>query len=173
MGNFFHLSISWKDGSPVEMKTDRRKPFVWLVVDDDEDDCLLVKEAVEETSIYCEFEVDLRFLHTGIALLSYLESTIMGGPAKTPRPHLIFLDLNMPQMAGSEVLKRLKSSSEFKDIPVVVFTTSNRRATVLECYRFGANSFIQKPAEFTGLTNIIQSVAKYWGCIAESPGESD
>ena len=162
-----------ESGPPVEMKTDRRKPFVWLVVDDDEDDCLLVKEAVEETSIYCEFEVDLRFLHTGIALLGYLESTILDGSAKMPRPDLIFLDLNMPQMAGSEVLKRLKSSSDFRDIPVVVFTTSNRRATVPECYRFGANSFIQKPTEFTSLTNIIQSVAKYWGCIAESPGGSD
>ena len=155
------------------MKTKRRKPFVWLVVDDDEDDCLLMKEAVKETYLFCEFEVDLRFFHSGIAVLDYLEGAIVDGSANMPRPDLIFLDLNMPQMAGSEVLKRLKSSSDFRDIPVVVFTTSNRRATVPECYRFGANSFIQKPTEFTSLTNIIQSVAKYWGCIAESPGGSD
>ncbi len=150
------------------MKNRIRKPFVWLIVDDDEDERLLIRKAVKASSQQRKFEVDLLFLNDGLELLEYLSSSSNGNSANL-RPDLISLDLKKPRSDGGEVLKEIKSNKDFRDIPVVVFTATERTSVIEEGYRSGANTVIQKPADFARLTSVLQLIVNYWGCLARSP----
>ncbi|MFK7974887.1 MAG: response regulator [Halioglobus sp.] len=86
-----------------------------------------------------------------------------------PRPGLILLDLNMPGIDGREVLIRLKSDAELKDIPVIVLTTSSDERDIEECYKDGANTYITKPVELDGFFKAIERLKEYWLEIAILP----
>lgn len=120
-------------------------PCIILMADDDEDDCLLAQTAFIDAGVSGE----LRFVENGKRLLEYLRR--QGDyvtPEQAPRPTLILLDLNMPQMDGREALKAIKSDSQLKDIPVVILTTSKEKRDVNFCMGAGACNFITKPVEF-------------------------
>ena len=63
-------------------------------------------------------------------------------------PNVIFLDLNMPGKSGFDVLKELKGSTAYKNIPVVVFSTSNDQYNIAKSRELGANYFVTKPDSF-------------------------
>lgn len=77
-------------------------------------------------------------------------------------PGVVLLDLNLPGISGAEVLKRIKSDPELKAIPVIVLTTSKDDRDIEKCYVAGANSYIQKPVDFTGFLRAIQALTDYW-----------
>jgi two-component system, response regulator len=85
------------------------------------------------------------------------------------RPALILLDLNMPGMDGRRVLEIIKSEEELRSIPVVILTTSSDSKDVDQCYAIGANTYIQKPVSFEGLTQAIAAMKDYWFGIALLP----
>ncbi|HEV7519056.1 MAG TPA: response regulator, partial [Thermoanaerobaculia bacterium] len=66
-------------------------------------------------------------------------------PARSPRPGIVLLDLNLPGTDGREVLETVKADDSLKQIPVIVLTTSADERDVQACYLAGANSYIQKP----------------------------
>jgi two-component system response regulator len=78
------------------------------------------------------------------------------------KPKLILLDLKMPKIDGLEVLKIIKSDEETKHIPVVVLTSSKEEKELLESYKLGANSYIQKPVEFQKFITAIADIGFYW-----------
>lgn len=78
------------------------------------------------------------------------------------KPKLILLDLKMPKIDGLEVLKVLKSDNETKHIPVVILTSSKEEKDLLESYKLGANSYIQKPVEFQKFMTAIVDIGFYW-----------
>ena len=133
--------------------------IVLVMVDDDEDDCLLVEAALYEAYLRCDFHC----LQDGLEVLDYLNrSGRYQDPESAPRPDLIFLDLNLPKMNGRSVLKKLKSDERFCDIPVIIFTTSNHEDDVAFCYDMGANTYIVKEASFAGLSATLRVVRDYW-----------
>lgn len=75
---------------------------------------------------------------------------------------IIFMDLNMPGMDGKDVIRTFRSSATTKNIPIIVFTTSNNPNDVNDCYAIGGNSYIQKPMELAELTKAIELVTTYW-----------
>jgi len=77
-------------------------------------------------------------------------------------PQLILLDLKLPKVSGLEVLKRLKSDERTKQIPVVVFTSSNELNDRRESYQLGANSYIVKPLDADRFKEHIGSIVTYW-----------
>jgi CheY-like chemotaxis protein len=83
-------------------------------------------------------------------------------PQKAPRPGIILLDLNMPGTDGREVLADIKQNDDLKVIPVVVLTTSSDERDIEECYRAGANSYVQKPVDLSGFFKAIQRLHDYW-----------
>jgi CheY-like chemotaxis protein len=83
-------------------------------------------------------------------------------PAKSPRPGIILLDLNLPGTDGRQVLSEIKGSEGLRDIPVVVLTTSADERDISACYRAGANSYIQKPVDIDGFVKAIESLNGYW-----------
>src|SRR5947209_1745434 len=58
---------------------------------------------------------------------------------------LILSDINMPNMDGIQLLATLKSSAEFRHIPIVMITTEGGEAKVMEALQLGANGYVRKP----------------------------
>ena len=77
-------------------------------------------------------------------------------------PGIILLDLNMPGMDGREVLEEIKRDPVLKQIPVVVLTTSADERDIQDCYRRGANSYMQKPLDFEGFMKAMSRLSNYW-----------
>lgn len=145
------------------------KPVTILMVDDDQDDCLLVKEAFEENRL----PIDLRFIEDGESLMDYLyRRGQYSDEALSPRPGLILLDLNMPRKDGREALREIRSDPQLRTIPVIVLTTSKEEKEVYRSYDLGANSFITKPVTFEALVEIVRLIAKYWLDTVKLPPQS-
>lgn len=130
-----------------------------LMADDDEDDCLLAGEALEESNA----PGTLACVEDGIKLLEYL-ARCRNPPqeAGTPLPALILLDLNMPRKTGRQALAEIKSIPAFQDIPIVVLTTSREEKDIAFCRKMGVKDFITKPAAFGEWVEIMKSLAGNW-----------
>src|ERR1019366_10773096 len=117
-------------------------PITILICDDDEDDRLLTKQALEATRV----SNDLKFVEDGEQLLDYLyqRGPYAGENGEAPRPGLPLLDLNMPKMGGRASLAIIKADETLLGIPVVVLTTSRLDADIAESYKLGVNSYIIK-----------------------------
>jgi len=134
-----------------------------LMADDDADDRILTKEALEESRVLN----DLRFVEDGEELMDYLKKR--GKYADAPRPGLILLDLNMPRKDGREALKEIKADPELRRIPVVVMTTSKAEEDIYRSYDLGASSFITKPVTFDRLVELMKALGRYWVEFVELP----
>lgn len=144
------------------------KSIVILMAEDDLDDQLLTKEALEESRL----SNDLRFVQDGVELLEYLKREgEYADPELSPRPGMILLDLNMPRMDGREALKIIKQDESLRSIPVVVLTTSSAEEDIFRSYDMGVNSYVTKPVTFEGLTILMKSFSHYWFSIVELPGK--
>lgn len=143
-----------------------RKSVVILIAEDDEDDRMLAKDALEESRL-CN---DLYFVGDGVELLEYLRHEgRFADPAAAPRPGVVLLDLNMPRKDGREALAEMKQDPVLRRVPVVVMTTSREEEDILKSYDMGAAGFITKPITFAGLVEVMRSLGKYWMEIVELP----
>jgi len=146
------------------MKT---KPITLLLADDDPDDRLLARQALEKSRL----ANDLRCVEDGEELLDYLRRRgKYADPKESPRPGLVLLDLNMPRKDGREALREIKSDPKLRDIPVVVLTTSKAEEDIARSYNLGVNSYITKPVKFSALVEVMKALGKYWFEIVELPG---
>jgi CheY-like chemotaxis protein len=88
--------------------------------------------------------------------------------AGEPPPLIILLDLKLPKVDGLEVLRRIKTHSQFCSIPVVVLTTSAEERDVRAAYQLGANSYIVKPVDFDKFLEVARQIELYW-CALNMP----
>jgi CheY-like chemotaxis protein len=141
-------------------------PIIILMADDDADDRMLAKEALEESRVMN----DLYFVEDGEELMDYLyERGKFAEPAKAPRPGLILLDLNMPRKDGREALREIKADPNLRRIPIVIMTTSKAEEDIYRSYDLGANSFITKPVTFERLVELMRALGQYWIEFVELP----
>lgn len=142
------------------------KPLHILVAEDDEEDQILLKEAMAETRL----ANPLHFVPHGEDLLAYLKGEgAFADRSQFPLPGLILLDLNMPKVDGREALKEIKAHPDFKRIPVIVLTTSKAEEDIIRSYDLGVNSFITKPVRFDQLVNVMRALGHYWLEIVRLP----
>ncbi len=145
---------------------DQGRSITILMADDDEDDRMMAKEALEEARLINV----IRFVEDGEELMDYLYHREQYGDVKDyPRPGLILLDLNMPKKDGREALKEIKGDPDLRRIPIVVLTTSKAEEDIYRTYDLGVNSFITKPVSFEALVEIMKGLARYWFEIVELP----
>jgi two-component system response regulator len=85
-----------------------------------------------------------------------------GVAKKEQMPHLILMDLKLPNLDGLAALRKLRAHASTRDIPIVVFSTQYTQDEVVMSYRAGANSFVAKPADFAGLTEFFLERLNYW-----------
>jgi CheY-like chemotaxis protein len=123
----------------------------FLVIDDDSDDRELFSEALAsvDPEIVCDQATD------GAEALKRLTTQ------EIDKPDIVFLDINMPVMNGWQFLTRLKSEDQYKNIPVIVYTTSSNQKDKLIADNLGALCFITKPHAFGRLKNMLGIVAMH------------
>jgi len=128
------------------MTNERKKPVI-LYAEDDQDDFDALEDAIEQiTQNY-----SLAHVKNGEEALAYMQNPY------SPRPCLIVLDLNMPVMNGKEVLIWLKEQEEFREIPVMIFTTSSREDDIKLCQSHNC-TFFRKPTLYRDLLHIAQEM---------------
>ena len=116
-----------------------------LLADDDLDDCRFFKEALEALPLTTK----LTTVNDGEELMTYLlENT-------DHLPHVLFLDINMPRKNGFECLSEIKHHDKLKDLPVVMFSTSNAHDKINILFNTGADVYIRKPSNFAQLVQVI------------------
>jgi two-component system, chemotaxis family, response regulator Rcp1 len=133
-----------------------------LLVEDSVSDVRLVREALRETVA----NVNLTVAHDGLAALQHLENSRVG---LVRRPNLILLDLDLPFKSGREVLGQLKNSPEFRQIPVLVMTSSSSDEDIRDVYSLYANSFITKPGDLNEYIDAVRAITAFWFLIAKLP----
>lgn len=128
-----------------------------LLIEDNAGDILLIKEAFEEIKA----TVDLKIIKDGeLASNFILEMNRTGLTAQLP--DLIILDINLPKINGLELLKLFKSSKMFKEIPLVILTSSSTANDIHKAYENNANAFITKPSELRNIYNLISGIYNFW-----------
>jgi len=132
---------------------------VVLLIEDNPDHVLLIKEAMAANNIINE----IRVVGDGEEALDYLfRRGPYADPRTSPRPTLIILDIKLPKMDGQEVLKIIKSDLGLKHIPTIVLTTTTREQEMVESYKNGANSYITKPIDPQEFFDKIKNLKIYW-----------
>ena len=150
------------------MMDKQHKPVTMLIADDDPDDRMLMKEALEGSRL----ANDLHFVEDGEELMDYLcHRGKYAALSNSSHPALILLDLNMPKKDGREALKEIKADPHLRRIPIVVLTTSKAEEDIYRTYDLGVNSFITKPVSFESLIDVMKTLERYWFQIVELPAE--
>ena len=134
-------------------------PATILLAEDNPADQALTRRVLSSDVIPC----DLRIVSDGEEALDYLLGRERYADHKdAPRPDLILLDINMPRLDGLQVLKSMRETPELEAIPVVVLTTSSHENDVLNSYKLGCNSFVNKPADVPEFIATLKQIGDYW-----------
>ena len=142
------------------------EPMEILLVEDNEDDILLEREALADAKLVNLMHV----VRDGEEAMAYLRQ--QGQYQNAQRPGLILLDINMPKKNGFEVLNEIKTDPVLMHIPVVMLTTSESEADVVKSYAKGACSYITKPMDFDKFGDVIKQFALYWALVARIPSRA-
>ena len=134
-----------------------------LLVEDDEGDVLMTREAFE----YYKIHNRLHVVRDGEQALQFLHQT--GPYADAPRPGLILLDVNLPRRSGLEVLAELKQDEKLLTIPVIMLTTSQAEQDIIRSYSLHANAFISKPVNFEDFMEAIRQVDAFFLTLVKLP----
>ena len=127
-----------------------------LLVEDDEGDVLMTREAFE----YYKIRNRLHVVSDGEQALLFLHKT--GPYADVPRPGLILLDVNLPRRSGLEVLAELKQDPDLLLIPVIMLTTSSAEEDIVRSYSLHANAFVTKPVDFEHFIDAIRQIDNFF-----------
>ncbi|PWG81961.1 response regulator [Pararcticibacter amylolyticus] len=138
-------------------------PIEILLVEDNEGDILLTKEAFEDSALANV----LRVVRDGKEAINYVNRE--NGYEDVGLPDLLLLDINLPKKNGHEVLHHVKSTESLKHIPIIMLTTSSSERDINLAYNSHANCYITKPAELEDFTSMISKIENFWTTIVKLP----
>jgi two-component system response regulator len=137
-----------------------------LLVEDNPDDVELTLRALRQYNVSNEISV----VRDGVEALDYLFATGAYADRDTSATlAVVILDLKLPKVDGLEVLQRMRADERTKLIPVVVLTSSKEEQDMVNSYRLGANSYVQKPVNFTEFIEAARQLGLYWLVLNEPP----
>lgn len=119
-----------------------------LLAEDDEDDRLFFKEALQEIKV----KTVVDFVHDGSQLMDFLNQPGIR------LPNVVFLDLNMPVKSGMECLVEIRRNARLKDLAIAIYSTSASEEDIEEAFVNGANVYIKKPNDFSLLKSSLAKV---------------
>jgi len=132
-----------------------------LLVEDNEGDILLTREAFEESKIVNR----IMSIRDGYEAIRFFEALTN----KAEVPHLVLLDVNLPKKSGHEVLMYIKNSEKYKMIPVIMLTTSSSDKDILKAYKNHVNCYITKPIDLSDFMKAISKIEDFWINIVSIP----
>jgi len=136
-----------------------------LIVEDDEATAFMIQAAFSAKGQFVDW--DLCFAPDGQQALDRIFQK--GTHSDDPLPEFVILDWNLPKVSGKEVLLQLKSHTDLRALPVLVFSTSNAEYDVNEAYNSHANGYISKPSGLDELLAIVENIETFWVHTARLP----
>lgn len=134
-----------------------------LLVEDSAADAELTRQGLLEAELNCNLNV----VDHGGKAISFLHRE--GQFTEAPRPELILLDLDLPQLDGFAVLKHIRAQPTLKDIPVVVLTSHVESEKIRETYKLQANACMSKPVNFEQFVSLVKEICAYWFEMVQLP----
>lgn len=128
-----------------------------LIAEDNPGDRTLIEKAFKESGISNR----LFFAEDGQELINYMNEAVIYSDLNKSSC-LVLMDLMMPRLNGTNTLRILKTDQRFKQIPIVVFTSSALDKDVNDSYQLGANSYFTKPSDYKGFLDFAKLLKKYW-----------
>lgn len=139
------------------------RPIEVLLVEDDEGDVLMTREALAEGKVLNHLNV----VNDGVEAVAYLRQT--GDYSDAARPDLVLLDLNLPKKDGRQVLEEVKADENLRRIPVIVLTTSAADEDILRSYNLHANAYVTKPVDFDRFVDVIRQIDDFFISVVRLP----
>lgn len=146
----------------------QQQPLRILLVEDNQAHAELARRSLADHHV----ATDIYHVSDGKAALRYLfRRGVYADAARSPRPHVILLDLRLPKISGLDVLRQIKRSDELKNIPVVILSTSGRDLDIARAYEQQANGYMVKPTDFGQFSQALEELASYWLAWNRTPPE--
>ncbi len=139
------------------LRMDTTKMVKVLIAEDDDGHAELIREALEESGVSCPM---IRFSN-GEETWNFLSREGVKELENEEAAFLLLLDINMPRMDGTEVLRNIKQHEKLKSIPVIMLTTTDDPREVEQCYELGCNVYITKPVDFEKFTRTLQRLGLF------------
>ncbi len=128
--------------------------FDVIFLEDNEDFCFFIQKALDKNI----HNVDYKITKSGEEFLNQIGIDSQ----QKIKPKLFFLDINLPDINGLDLLKRLKESNDFRSIPVVMLSTSNNPNDIEQAVKYGVNAYVAKPSSFKSLSEFIDQALDFW-----------
>jgi CheY-like chemotaxis protein len=142
-------------GSPVKI----------VMIEDDEGHARLIERNIRRSGV----NNDIIPFATGTEAVNYLFGADGTANQHKGQALLILLDLNLPDMTGIDILKRVKDNATLKSAPVVVLTTTDDAQEIKRCYELGCNVYITKPVNYESFANAIRQLGLFFSVIQVPP----
>jgi CheY-like chemotaxis protein len=138
-----------------------------LLIEDDQNDVELTIRALKET-----FKGRVAVINDGADGIDFLMRRGKFEGRQPENPAVVILDKKMPKMDGIELLQAVRKEENLKDIPIVMFSSSNYEKDIIESYRAGASAYVVKPIEIEHYYKAVRSIGYFWGVLNEENPEN-
>jgi CheY-like chemotaxis protein len=122
-----------------------------LYVEDNQDAITFFNRVVNKLGDY-----KFRTTEDGNSAIKFLDEE------KDFEPEMILLDINLPGMNGFEILQYVRTKTEYKHVPVIMFTSSDDTTDIKKSYEFGANAYLIKPDSLQSLREVLSDTFNFW-----------
>ncbi len=129
-----------------------------VMIEDDEGHARLIEKNLRRAAVFNE----LQHFVDGTSALDFLFKFRTNGP----RPLLVLLDLNLPDMTGTDILAKLKADDHLKCTPVIVLTTTDDQREIQRCYELGCSVYITKPVNYESFAEAIRQLGLFLAVIS-------
>ena len=140
-------------------------PVTIVMVEDDEGHARLIEKNIRRAGVNNE----IKPFASGGEALGFLLGPDGSGMVNKGSPLLVLLDLNLPDMSGVDILKRVKENDHLKRSPVVVLTTTDDAVEIQRCYDLGCNVYITKPVDYEKFAHAIRQLGLFFSVIQVPP----
>ena len=137
------------------------QPVQIVMIEDDEGHARLIEKNIRRAGV----NNPVAPFNNGTDALRYLFGPDGSGLVNKGKPLLILLDLNLPDMTGVDILKKVKTNEHLKRVPVVVLTTTDDAVEIQRCYDLGCNVYITKPVNYENFANAIRQLGLFFSVI--------
>lgn len=137
------------------------KPVTIIMIEDDEGHARLIERNIRRSGV----NNDIVPFTNGTDAVRYLFGTDGSGSVHKDEALLVLLDLNLPDMSGIDILRRVKENAHLKSAPVVVLTTTDDAQEIKRCYDLGCNVYITKPVNYESFANAIRQLGLFFSVI--------
>ena len=140
-------------------------PVEIVMVEDDDGHATLIEKNIRRAGV----NNPIMPFRNGTEALKFLMGSDGSGVANKGRALLVLLDLNLPDMSGIDILRKIKENEHLKRSPVVVLTTTDDAVEIQRCYDLGCNVYITKPVNYESFANAIRQLGLFFSVIQVPP----